>query len=138
MIERGSPMVEVADRLDRVVDLLVDVGERFQALPSQAYVHRLELAEAAFFAVAIAEIDPAVGNRSFAADRLLGRSREALFGRLSECVPGEAEIAAAVKKLKSRKAWACPNFDGPSIAPCLGGPNKLGRILSIRPRRHRG
>src|SRR6201996_1477154 len=62
MVEGRAPMVEVADRLDGVVDPVVDLVEDLPALPGEAHIHGLELAERALFAVAIAEVDPAVRN----------------------------------------------------------------------------
>src|SRR5271163_932064 len=133
MVERRPPMVEVADRLDRAVDLVVDVVEDFPGLRGQADVRRLELAKGALFAVAIAEVDPAVGNRRFAADRLPARPRKALLGRLAECDPGEAEDRRRGEEANEpRKHGLSANLNGDTIgAAAWRRRNKIGRILSI-------
>src|SRR5271170_526502 len=113
MVERRSPMVEVADRFDHAVDLVIDLVEGLPGLPSQAHVDRLELAERAFFGVAIAEIDPAVGNRGFAADRRPTGPGKALLGRFSEGVPGEAEDRRRGEVAREpREHWSSPNLNG--------------------------
>ena len=111
----------------------------FQVLPGQAHVHRPELAEGALFAVAVAEVDPAVGNRGFAADRLPGRPGKALLGRFAEGVPGEAEDRRSGDEAKkSGKHGLSANFDGDTIAAAAWRrPNKIGWILSIGARRPR-
>ena len=90
VVERGAPMIEVADRLDRGVGEGVDLVERLPDLAGQVDVDRLELAERALLGVAVAEIDPAVGDRRLAADRRVARLRQALRG-FAEADPGEAE-----------------------------------------------
>src|SRR6478736_5163279 len=106
MVERRSPMVEVADRLDRVVCPQVDLIEDLPRLPGQAHIHGLELAKRALFAVAIAEVDPAVGDRGFAAD---GRGRspgKPLLGGFHEGVPGEAKDRRRGQEAKEpREHW---------------------------------
>src|SRR6202789_3719169 len=117
MVERRSPMVEVADRLDRVVHLVVDLVEDLPALPGQADIHGLELAERALFAVAIAEVDPAVGNRGFAADRRASGQGQAWFGGFDESAPGEAEDHRRGQEAKEpREHWVVRQVDGDTIA----------------------
>src|ERR1700734_2922233 len=117
MVERRTPMVEVADRFDRVVHLVVYLVQGLPALLRQAHIHGLELAEGALFIVAIAEVDPAVGNRSFAAD---GRARglgEAWFRGFDEGAPGEAEDHRRGQETKKPRAhWVVRQVDGDTIA----------------------
>src|SRR5277367_5929568 len=133
MVERRPPMVEIADRFDRAVDLVVDVIEGFPHLPGKAHVHRPELAEGALFAVAIAEVDPSVGNRGFAADRRPGGPGKVLLGRLPECDPREAEDRRRGEEAKEpRKHGLSANLNGDTIAAAAWRRrNKFGRILSI-------
>src|ERR1700677_315291 len=72
MVERRSPMVEVADRLDRVVHPVVCLFEGLPALFRPGHIEGLVLAGGAVCIGGIAEVDPAVRNRGFAAD---GRAR---------------------------------------------------------------
>src|SRR4029077_8084568 len=90
----------------RVVHLVVDLVEDLPALPGQADIHGLEFAERALFAVAIAEVAPAVGNRGFAADRRARGLGKALFGGFDERIPGEAEDRRRGQKAKKpREHW---------------------------------
>jgi hypothetical protein len=101
-------MVEVADRFDRLVRLVVDLVEHPPGLAGQAHVHGLELAEGALLAVAIAEVDPAVGNRGLAADGHASGPGKALLGGFHEGIPGEAEDRRRSHKAKSRESIGCP------------------------------
>src|SRR6202789_253487 len=117
MVERRAPMVEVADRLDRVVHLVVDLVEDLPALLRQAHIHGLELAERALLAVPIAEVDPAVGNRGFAADRRASGLGKAWFGGFDERAPGEGEDHRRGQEAKEpREHWVVRQVDGDTIA----------------------
>src|SRR5260370_27117870 len=88
VIERRTPMVEVADRLDCVIGESIDLVERLPGLLVEANVQWLEPAERAFLRMTVAEVNPAIGDRGLGPNRRRGRPRKARLGRFAETVPG--------------------------------------------------